>query len=62
MARKLRMQYPGAVCPVMNRRARREDVFQSDNDRRLLPETLGQVFEKTDWQRRKAGACEITLF
>jgi REP element-mobilizing transposase RayT len=62
MARKLRVQYPGAVYHVMNRGDRREDIFQSDHDRRLFLDTLGQTCEKTDWQERKTVACENTLF
>ena len=46
MAKKLRVQYPGAVYGVMNRSDRWEDIFQSDHDRRLFLETLGQAFEK----------------
>ena len=46
MARKLRVQYPGAVYHVMNRGDWREDTFKSDNDRWLFLETLGQAIEK----------------
>jgi len=44
------VQYPGAIYHVMSRGDRREDIFQSDDDRRLFLETLGQACEKTDWQ------------
>jgi hypothetical protein len=30
MARKLRVEYPGAVYHVMNRGDRREDIFRTD--------------------------------
>ena len=46
MARKLRVQYPGAVYHLMNRGCQREEVFQIDHDRRLFLETLGQACEK----------------
>ena len=50
MARKLRVQYPGAAYLVMNRGDRRVDIFQSDHDRRLFLETLGQAIEKpVEW-------------
>jgi REP element-mobilizing transposase RayT len=49
MARKLRLQYPGALYHVMNRGDRREPIFRDDRDRRLLLETLGESCEKTDW-------------
>ena len=46
MPRRMRVEYPGAICHVMDRGERREDIFQSDNDRRLFLETLGQAIEK----------------
>jgi REP element-mobilizing transposase RayT len=49
MARKLRLQYPGALYHVMNRGDRREPIFRDDHDRKLLLETLGESCEKTDW-------------
>ena len=36
MARKLRVQYPGAICHVMNRGDRREPIFADDSDRELF--------------------------
>jgi len=50
MARKLRVQYPGAIYHVMNRGDRREAIFQGDDDRRLFLKTLGETCGKTDWQ------------
>ena len=50
MARKLRVQYPGAIYHVMNRGDRREAIFLSDKDRGLFVETLEEACEKTDWQ------------
>ena len=50
MARKLRVEYPGAIYHVMNRGDRREPIFGDDSDRRLFLETLGQACAKTDWQ------------
>lgn len=32
VARKLRIQYPGAIYQVMNRRDQREDVFRDEQD------------------------------
>ena len=46
MARKLKVQYPGAAHHVLNWGDRREDVFQSDHDQRLFLETLGRAFEQ----------------
>jgi REP element-mobilizing transposase RayT len=50
MARKLRVQYPGAIYHVMNRGDRREAIYEEDEDRGLFLETLGEVCQKTDWQ------------
>jgi putative transposase len=50
MARKLRVQYPGAIYHVMNRGDRREAIIIDDEDRQLFLETLGEATEKTDWQ------------
>src|SRR5579862_7781591 len=50
MARKLRIEYPGALYHVMNRGDRREPIFKDDKDRELFLETLGQACAKTGWQ------------
>jgi putative transposase len=49
MARKLRVEYPGAVYHVMNRGDRREPIFRDDKDRQRLLETLGEACAKTGW-------------
>jgi hypothetical protein len=43
MARKVRIQYPGAIYHVMNRRDRREAIFEDDEDRERLLQTLTQA-------------------
>ena len=50
MARKLRVQYPGAIYHVMNRGDRREAIFTDDHDRQLFLGTLEEACQKTDWQ------------
>jgi REP element-mobilizing transposase RayT len=50
MARKLRVQFPGAIYHVMNRGDRREPIFDDDDDRRRFLQTLAEACEKTDWQ------------
>ena len=50
MARKLRIQYEGAIYHLMNRGDHREDIFCDDQDRQLFLDTLGQACAKTDWQ------------
>src|ERR1041385_5576087 len=49
MARKLRLQYEGAVYHVMNRGNHREDIFRDDSDRRLLLDILEETCAKTHW-------------
>src|SRR5260221_7293781 len=50
MARKLRVQYPGAIYHVMNRGDHRESIFRSNKDKELFLKTLSEACEKTDWQ------------
>jgi REP element-mobilizing transposase RayT len=50
MARKLRVEYPGAVYHVMNRGDRREPIFRDDEDRKRFLATLGEACAKTGWQ------------
>ena len=50
MARKLRVQYPGAIYHVMDRGDRREDIFVDDADRHDLIRTLAEACAKTGWQ------------
>jgi REP element-mobilizing transposase RayT len=50
MARKLRVEYPGAVYHVMNRGDRREVIFLDDADRRRFVESLAECCAKTNWQ------------
>ena len=50
MARKLRVEYPGAVYHVMNRGDRREAIFKDDKDRQVFMSTLAEACGKTGWQ------------
>jgi putative transposase len=50
MARKLRLEYPGALYHVLNRGDRREPVFRDDADRQRFLETLEEACDKTGWQ------------
>jgi REP element-mobilizing transposase RayT len=50
MARKLRVEYPGALYHVMSRGDRREDIFLDDVDRHDLIKTLAEACQKTGWQ------------
>ena len=59
VARKLGVQYPGAIYHVMNRGDRREPIFKDDADRARFLETLGQCCTKTDWQVQKEKGSEM---
>ena len=50
MARKLRVEYEGAIYHVLNRGDRREPIFKSDADRELFLATLDQCCARTLWQ------------
>ncbi len=50
MARKLRVEYPGAIYHVMNRGDRREAIFLDARDRERFISTLGEGCVKTGWQ------------
>lgn len=50
MARKIRVEYPGAIYHVLNRGDRREPIFQDEEDRQRFMETLGEACGKTGWQ------------
>ena len=39
-----------SACNVMNRGDRREAIFEDDEDRERLLETLTQACQKTGWQ------------
>jgi len=47
MARKLRVEYEGAIYHVMNRGDRRELIFLDDEDRQRFLTTLGEACAKT---------------
>ena len=40
------MQYPGAICYVIDREDRRKGIFKDDQDRDRFPETFGTVWGK----------------
>ncbi len=47
MARKLRIEYPGAIYHVINRGDRREAIFQNDTDRhRSVSSTNAHIWVK----------------
>src|SRR5437867_3982195 len=50
MARKLRIEYPGAIYHIMSRGDRRELIFTDDKDRELFLQTLSEACEKTGWR------------
>jgi putative transposase len=50
MSRKLRIEYPGVMCRVMNHGDQREEIFQDDQDRARFLSTLWEACGKTGWQ------------
>ncbi|MGD0539482.1 MAG: transposase [Verrucomicrobiota bacterium] len=50
MARKVRVEYSGAIYHVMNRGDRREPIFKDDTDRQGFVATLEEACRKTSWQ------------
>ena len=50
MARKLRVEYPGAIYHLMNRGDRREPIVKDDQDRQRFLATLAEACDKTGWQ------------
>ena len=50
MARKLRVEYSGAIYHLINRGDRREPIFHDEEDRHLFMKTLEETCGKTDWQ------------
>jgi len=50
MARKRRVEFPGAVYHVLDRGDRREAVFRDDADHRLFLATSSQACERTGWR------------
>jgi REP element-mobilizing transposase RayT len=49
-ARKLRVEYPGAIYHVMNPGDRREPIFRDDEDRQRFTAALEEACAKTAWQ------------
>ncbi len=50
MARKLRVQYPGALYHIMARGNQGHSVFADDADRQTWLDTMADTCEKTGWQ------------
>lgn len=50
MARKLRIQYPGACYHIQNRGHRGEAIVRDDVDRECFLRTLGEACVKTGWK------------
>lgn len=55
MARKLRIQYPRAIYPVINLGDRRGAILLNDADRRCFLETLAEACTQTGCQRAFTG-------
>lgn len=58
MARPLRLELAGGVYHVTSRGDRREDIFLTDDDRRIWLKLLGEVCERFNWVCH--GWCQMT--
>jgi REP element-mobilizing transposase RayT len=58
MARPLRLELAGGVYHVTSRGDRREDIFLTDDDRRVWLKLLGDVCERFNWVCH--GWCQMT--
>ena len=61
MARKLLIQFPGAIYHVMNRGDHREEIFRDDLDRHCFLETLEEACNKTSWLSMGSRGCLAQL-
>jgi len=59
VARKLRIQYPGAMYHVMNRGDHRDAIFEDDRDRQRFLDTLSQACEKTAWLANEQEEVQV---
>lgn len=50
MARKVRVEYEGAIYHLINRGDRREEIFRDAPDRQRFLETLAETCQKTGWE------------
>lgn len=50
MARKARIEYPGAIYHVMSRGNRQESIYLDDKDCETFVDTLGEACLKTGWR------------
>jgi len=57
MARKLRIQFPGAIYHLTDRGDHREEIFRGDLDRHCFLETLEEACNKTSWLSWEAVAA-----
>ena|SRR6266480_4193067 len=67
MARKLRVQYPGAIYHVMNRGDRREPIFKDDADEQKTERLGVGKLKKRGWtgqdleRHRKTDAVKVEM-
>ena len=61
MARPLRIEYPGAIYHVLSRGDRREAIFRTEADRKLVLDLLGRTCRQTEWQIRAHSLMPLPL-
>lgn len=50
MARKLRVEYEGAIYHILSRGNGKQDIYRDAKDRKMFLKTLGETCEKTGWR------------
>ncbi|XOV72394.1 MAG: transposase [Verrucomicrobiota bacterium] len=50
MARKLRVEYEGAIYHILSRGNGKQDIYRDAKDRKLFLKALGETCEKTGWR------------
>ena len=50
MSRPIRLEFAGALYHITSRGDRKEDIYESDADRQLFLDTLGDVCERYNWE------------
>lgn len=50
MARKLRVEYEGAIYHIVSRGHGKQDIYRDANDRKTFLRALGETCEKTGWR------------
>lgn len=62
MSRPLRLEFPGAVCPISSRGDQREPIFRDDEDRVVHLEVLAQAADRFEAQVLHTRRATLSRF